>query len=76
MDQRIQIIIEADIDEESLVEKSKDNLPITPEDVLQAIILRDSDNIDGFELTTSLPGFNCAFDFFLCNGKIMSKKLI
>lgn len=45
MDQRIQIIIEAEIDEESLAEKSKDNLPITPEDVLQAIILQDSDRI-------------------------------
>lgn len=76
MDQRVQIIIEADIDEESLAEKSKNNLPITPENVLQAIILQDSDRIDGFEVTTSLPGFDCAFDFFLCNGKITSKKLI
>lgn len=76
MDQKVQIIIEAEIDEESLAEKSKDNLPITPEDVLQAIILQDSDRIDGFEVTTSLLGFDCAFDFFLCNGKITSKKLI
>lgn len=76
MDQKVRIIIETDIDGESLAEKSNNGATITPEDVLQAIILQNSDIIDGFELTTTLPGFDCAFDYFLCNGKIISKEFV
>lgn len=49
---------------------------ISPDEVLKGIVIRDSDTVDGFELTTDIPGFDNTADFFLKNGRIKEKKFI
>ena len=70
-DKHVRVIIEFDIDEESLHEKG-----IHAEDVFNNIVLRDNDVIDGFEIFTAHPDFDCASDFFLCAGSLVSKEFI
>ncbi|MCI8941227.1 hypothetical protein AALA78_03095 [Lachnospiraceae bacterium 42-17] len=71
----VRIVIDIEIDDESLYEKNREGAHIT-HDVQKGIILQDSDSIDGFVITTNLTGFNPVYDFFLCNGRIRSKELI
>ena len=55
----------------------KDKYPnITSEDIARAIILQDSDAIDGFEITTQLPQLDNTSDFFLWEGVIVKKELV
>lgn len=49
---------------------------ISPNEVLKGIVIRGSDTVDGFELTTDIPGFDNTADFFLKNGRIKEKKFI
>ena len=70
-DKHVRMVIEFDIDEESLQEKG-----IHAEDVFNHIVLQDSDVIDGFEIFTAHPGFDCASDFFLCASSVVSKEFI
>lgn len=67
---KVRIVIEAEINEETMeecgccVEKVKNN-----------IVLWDSDIIDGFELTTNISGLDNTSEFFLQNGKIIKTEL-
>ena len=49
---------------------------IAPNDVLKGVIIQNSDIIDGFEITTSIPNLDNTKDFFFTSAKIMKKKLI
>lgn len=70
-DKIVRCIIEFDIDSESLYEHG-----LNVEDILRGIVLRESDIIDGFELTTNIPGHSPVTDFFLCNGRIVDKRFL
>ena len=70
-DKHVRMVIEFDIDEESLQEKG-----LKAEDVFKHIVLKDNDVIDGFEIFTAHPDFDCASDFFLCAGSVVSKEFI
>lgn len=76
MSNKIRIVIDIEIDGESLSEKNQAGHHITPNDVLDGVIITDSDIVDGFVITTNLNGFHPAYDFFLCNGTIRNKELI
>ena len=72
MNKKIRVIIELDIDQESIDEKN-----ISHETVLGHLKLEDSDVLDGFELyPADIPGINPTYDFLLCNGRIVSKEFI
>lgn len=49
---------------------------IAPNDVLNGVIIQNSDIIDGFELTTSIPNTDNTKDFFFTSAKITKRKLI
>lgn len=49
---------------------------VSEKDVLDNLIIQDSDVIDGFELTTEIRGYDNANDYFLKNARIVSKKQI
>ena len=70
-DKHVRMVIEFDIDEESLAEKG-----INAEDVFNHIVLKDNDVIDGFEIFTAHPNFDCSSNFFLCAGAVVSKELV
>lgn len=60
------------IDQESVQEKD-----LTLQDVLNGITLVPDDVVDGFLLTTDIPGFSRVSDFMLCSegARILSKEL-
>ncbi len=70
-DKTVRCVIEFDIDSEALYEHG-----LEFEDVLHGTVLRESDVIDGFELTTNISGLSPVSDFFLCNGRIVDKKFL
>lgn len=71
-DARVRMVIEFDIDSESLAEKG-----LTPEAVFNHLTMSDSDVIDGFEIYPSgIDEVSVVSDFFLCNGEIISKEII
>lgn len=66
-DTRVRVTIDMDIDAEKLSETDLD-----AKTILDSLTLYDDDVIDGFALTTNVPGHNPSFDFFLCNDKLVS----
>ena len=68
-DPRVRVVVEFDIDSESLAEHE-----VEAKDVLDSVILSESDVIDGFEIHPSHG--DIATDFFLCNGRMVSKELV
>ena len=65
---KIRLTIEMDID--------AGEHPNITEEVKNAVVLRDSDAVDGFEITTDDSRFDNTSDFFLKNGKIVEKELL
>lgn len=49
---------------------------ITPERILEAVVVRDSDLVDGFEITTDIDSLDNTKNFFLTSAKIAKKRLI
>lgn len=49
---------------------------VSEKDVLDNLIIQDSDIIDGFELTTEIRDYDNAKDYFLKNARIISKRKI
>lgn len=68
---QIEITIAADI----VIDENK-HPNITPDDLLKGVVIRNSDVVDGFELTTNIDGFDNTVDFFLQKAKITKKSLI
>lgn len=68
---KIRITIEMDVDIDT--EEYPD---ITEEEVRKAVVIQNSDVIDGFEITTNHPRYDNTCDFFLSNGVIVKKELI
>ena len=66
---KIRLAIEMDID-------AGEHPNITEEEVKNAVVLRDSDAVDGFEITTDDSRFDNTSDFFLKNGRIVEKELL
>lgn len=65
---KIRLTIEMDID--------AGEHPNITEEVKNAVVLRDSDAVDGFEITTDDSRFDNTSDFFLKNAKIVEKELL
>lgn len=65
----LNIIIDAFIDKEEYPH-------ISPEKLVDSIIIRNSDVFDGFEITTKIDGLDETKDFFLNSAKIKTKKLV
>ena len=57
---QIEITIAADI----VIDENK-HPNITPDDLLKGVVIRNSDVVDGFELTTNIDGFDNTVDFLL-----------
>lgn len=70
-ERKMRVTIEFAFDDEALRDYN-----ITAEQVANAVVLREHDTIDGFEITTNVPGYSPANDFFLCGGTIVSKELL
>ena len=68
---KIRLTVEMDVDIDT--EEYPD---LTEEEVKKAIVIQDSDVIDGFEITTNHPYYDNTNDFFLRNGVIVKKELI
>lgn len=69
MKYEIVLSIEIDID--------KNEYPdVTDKDVVEGLIIQDSDIVDGFELTTAVRGYDNTKDYFLKNAKIINKNII
>lgn len=66
---KIELTIIADIDE-----KTSKNISL--DEFLEGIVIRNSDVVDEFELTTLLNNDNNSIDSFLRNAKIAKRKLI
>jgi len=67
---KVRMTIEFDIKEEMLKGSG-----LTAEEVLKNVYLRDDDVVDGFQITTIIPGFEPTSDFFLENGVIVEESL-
>lgn len=68
---KVRMTIEFDINEEML---QKSGIPASG--VLKGLRFRESDVVDGFDITTHIPGFDNTSDFFLENGAIVDKMLV
>lgn len=68
---KIRLTVEMDVDIDT--EEYPD---MTEEEVRKAVVIQDSDVVDGFEITTSHPHYDNTNDFFLSNGVIVKKELI
>ena len=66
---KIRLTVEMDID-------AGEHPNVTEEEVKNAVVLRDSDAVDGFEITTDDLRFDNTSDFFLKNGRIVEKELL
>lgn len=69
--QKIRVIIEAEMDEETMKERS-----CNTNDVLDGLLICDSYEADGFIITTSIRGCDNTSDFFLKNGIIKKAELL
>ena len=59
------------------VDIDKDKYPqLTEEDIEKAIVIQNSDVLDGFEITTNHPRLDNTCDFFLWNGAIIKKEFV
>lgn len=70
-ERKMRVTIEFAIDDEALRDYN-----ITAEQVANAVVLREHDTIDGFEITTNVPGYSPVDVFFLYGGTIVSKELL
>lgn len=68
---KIRLTVEMDVDIDT--EEYPD---MTEEEVRRAVVIQDSDVIDGFEITTNHPDYDNTNDFFLSNAVIVKKELI
>ena len=68
-DKRVRMVIEFDIDEESCAEHG-----IEEREILNALCVKESDVIDGFEIFPIHPKLNASFDFVLCNEAVVISK--
>ncbi len=68
---KIRLTLEMDVDIDA--EEYPD---MTEEEVRKAVVIQDSEVIDGFEITTRHPHYDNTNDFFLSNGVIVKKELI
>ena len=66
---RLTLEMDVEIDREEYPE-------LTENEIEDGIFLRDSDDIDGFEITTDISGLDHTTDFFLRNGKISKKEWV
>ncbi len=64
---RIRMVIELVVNEETLKEKD-----LTVKDVIEGVRFNEHDAIDGFEITTDIPGCDCCSDYFLFAGSVVS----
>ena len=71
MNKKVRMTIEFEIDNE-MVETQN----ITTGEVVDGIRLFESDEVDGFEITTILDDFDCTLDFFLTSGSIVGIEVI
>lgn len=69
--QKIRVIMEAEIDEETMKERS-----CNANDVLDGLLIYDSYEADGFIITTRIRGCDNTSDFFLKNGEIKKVELL
>lgn len=67
VNKRVRMVVEFSVDEEVLREKG-----ITFDDVVNGIKFNEHDAVDGFEITTDVPGCDCTSNFFLCGGDVVS----
>ena len=67
----VRLEIEFEIDEDAATEYN-----FTSDQIVSGIVCRQSDFIDGVEITTELPGCDCTNDFFFRGGTILTKKLV
>ena len=59
------------------IDIDKEEYPdLTENQVLNNITVYNDDVVDGFELTTDIYGYDNTNDFFLFNGKIISKEIM
>ena len=70
-DKHIRMVIEFDVDQEALDEHG-----LTEKDILSHLTFVDDDVVDGFRLSTCIPGLDPTSNFFLCDGTVVSKKFI
>ncbi len=49
---------------------------IAPKNVLDGVIIQNSDIIDGFEITTNIPNLDNTKDYFFTSARIAKKKII
>ena len=68
---KVKLVVEFAVKNEMLKEKG-----LSVEDVVEGIRFHEHDAIDGFEITTNIPGCDCASDFFLCAGTVVNKEII
>lgn len=68
---KVRMVIEFDINDEMLKENG-----LTVAEVMKNVFLRNDDVVDGFQITTNIPGFDCTSDFFLGNGVVVEKSLV
>lgn len=69
--QKMRVIIETEIDEETMKERS-----CNTNDILDGLLIYDSYEADGFIITTSINGCDNTSDFFLKNGEIKKVELL
>ncbi len=68
---KVRLTVELDI------EIDRDEYPnITAEEILKGIKIIDDDGVDGFDILTDIPGYDCTSDFFLKNGVIKHRQLL
>lgn len=54
-----------DITVKDRAELIEDGLDVSVKEIMKGITVRDHDVVDGFEVTTSIDGYDCTSDFFL-----------
>lgn len=67
----IRVVLDLDIDSEAAAEYD-----VEPEDVLTGVSVKDAEFTDGVEVVADIPGINRATTFPLCEGRIVSKRLL
>ena len=70
-DKTIRVVLDLDIDSEAAAEYD-----VEPEDVLTGVSVKDAEFTDGVEVVADIPGINRATTFLLCEGRIVSKRLL
>ena len=67
---RVRMTIEFDIDQDALDEHG-----LSANDVFHHLTFEEDDVVDGFQVSTNLPGLDPVSNFFLCSGKVVSQEL-